>query len=214
MLTEYELQHCLAARRDDYASEQACVPLRRLWLPDRHLLTTPENVTQEEATQFMEMARLALACWQARGWPKASLQATWRRDGAGQGRPIPHRAHTPTDSYCRRTSIRDELSSACSNQGKIVGVICHAGLVGISAGIVSGHRATGSPRDQGRPDQGGRDLGGRARVSRREPRLGTGGGGHPRLLPRAGRGDRVAARADPERTRVPRAIVPSVTASR
>jgi protease I len=28
--------------------------------------------------------------------------------------------------------------------GKIVGLICHAGLVGISAGIVRGHRATGS----------------------------------------------------------------------
>jgi protease I len=30
------------------------------------------------------------------------------------------------------------------DQGKIVGLICHAGLVGISAGIVRGHRATGS----------------------------------------------------------------------
>ena len=29
-------------------------------------------------------------------------------------------------------------------QKKIVGLICHAGLVGISAGIVRGHRATGS----------------------------------------------------------------------
>lgn len=30
------------------------------------------------------------------------------------------------------------------NQGKIIGMICHAGLVGISAGIVRGHAATGS----------------------------------------------------------------------
>ena len=30
------------------------------------------------------------------------------------------------------------------DQGKIVGMICHAGLVGISAHIVRGHRATGS----------------------------------------------------------------------
>jgi protease I len=30
------------------------------------------------------------------------------------------------------------------DQGKIVGLICHAGLVGISAGIVQGKRATGS----------------------------------------------------------------------
>jgi protease I len=30
------------------------------------------------------------------------------------------------------------------DQGKVVGLICHAGLVGISAGIVKGHRATGS----------------------------------------------------------------------
>ncbi len=29
-------------------------------------------------------------------------------------------------------------------QGKVVGLICHAGLVGISAGVVKGHRATGS----------------------------------------------------------------------
>jgi protease I len=29
-------------------------------------------------------------------------------------------------------------------QGKIVGMICHAGLVGISAKIVAGHKATGS----------------------------------------------------------------------
>jgi protease I len=28
--------------------------------------------------------------------------------------------------------------------GKIVGLICHAGLVGISAGVVEGRRATGS----------------------------------------------------------------------
>lgn len=28
--------------------------------------------------------------------------------------------------------------------GKVVGMICHAGLVGISAGIVAGHEATGS----------------------------------------------------------------------
>ena len=30
------------------------------------------------------------------------------------------------------------------DQGKIVGMICHAGLVGISAHLVRGHRATGS----------------------------------------------------------------------
>ena len=29
-------------------------------------------------------------------------------------------------------------------QGKIIGMICHAGWVGVSAGIVKGHRATGS----------------------------------------------------------------------
>jgi protease I len=30
------------------------------------------------------------------------------------------------------------------NAGKIIGMICHAGLVGISAGIVKGHKSTGS----------------------------------------------------------------------
>ena len=41
----------------------------------------------------------------------------------------------------------DEVTSLVAKaygQGKIVGLICHAGLVGISAGIVGWHRATGS----------------------------------------------------------------------
>ncbi|HYU92468.1 MAG TPA: DJ-1/PfpI family protein, partial [Actinomycetota bacterium] len=36
------------------------------------------------------------------------------------------------------------LVAKAYGQGKIVGLICHAGLVGISAGIVGGHQATGS----------------------------------------------------------------------
>jgi protease I len=36
------------------------------------------------------------------------------------------------------------LVRAAYDQGKVVGMICHAGLVGISAGVVEGHRATGS----------------------------------------------------------------------
>ncbi len=43
---------------------------------------------------------------------------------------------------------RDEAAKALVRKvyelGKIVGMICHAGHVGISAGIVKGHRATGS----------------------------------------------------------------------
>jgi protease I len=43
---------------------------------------------------------------------------------------------------------RDEAVTALvrdvNERGRIVGMICHAGLVGISAGVVSGHRATGS----------------------------------------------------------------------
>ena len=33
---------------------------------------------------------------------------------------------------------------ALYEQNKIIGLICHAGLVGISAGVVRGHKATGS----------------------------------------------------------------------
>jgi len=36
------------------------------------------------------------------------------------------------------------LVRGAHEQGKVVGMICHAGLVGISAGIVRGRRATGS----------------------------------------------------------------------
>lgn len=44
----------------------------------------------------------------------------------------------------RRYEEVTSLVSKAYGQGKVVGLICHAGLVGISAGIVGGHRATGS----------------------------------------------------------------------
>ena len=44
----------------------------------------------------------------------------------------------------RRHAEVTALVRDASDQGKIVGLICHAGLVGISAGVVQGHRATGS----------------------------------------------------------------------
>ena len=44
----------------------------------------------------------------------------------------------------RRYSAVQHLVKEMYTQGKIVGMICHAGLVGISAGIVGGHAATGS----------------------------------------------------------------------
>jgi protease I len=47
------------------------------------------------------------------------------------------------DKLRRYEGITD-LVRQTYEQGKIVGAICHAGLVLISAGIVEGHRATGS----------------------------------------------------------------------
>ncbi len=44
----------------------------------------------------------------------------------------------------RRYPAVTELVREIHQQGKTVGLICHAGLVGISANIVSGGRATGS----------------------------------------------------------------------
>ncbi len=44
----------------------------------------------------------------------------------------------------RRYPAVTGLVKATYDQGKIVGLICHAGLVGISARIVKGHCATGS----------------------------------------------------------------------
>lgn len=44
----------------------------------------------------------------------------------------------------RRYPAITNLVQAAYKQNKIVGLICHAGLVGISANIVRGHRATGS----------------------------------------------------------------------
>jgi len=47
------------------------------------------------------------------------------------------------DKLRRHTEVTALVRDAY-DQGKIVGLICHAGLVGISAGVVKGHRATGS----------------------------------------------------------------------
>lgn len=47
------------------------------------------------------------------------------------------------DKLRRYASVKHIVRSFY-DQGKTVGMICHAGLVGISAGIVSGHQATGS----------------------------------------------------------------------
>jgi protease I len=44
----------------------------------------------------------------------------------------------------RRSEDIKRLVKETYEAGKIVGLICHAGLVGISAGIVNGHTATGS----------------------------------------------------------------------
>jgi protease I len=44
----------------------------------------------------------------------------------------------------RRSAAVTSLVRDVHEADKIVGLICHAGLVGISAGIVAGHRATGS----------------------------------------------------------------------
>ena len=44
----------------------------------------------------------------------------------------------------RRYDAVKHLVRSLYDQKKIVGMICHAGLVGISAGIVGGHNATGS----------------------------------------------------------------------
>lgn len=47
------------------------------------------------------------------------------------------------DKLRRYESVRTIVKTMYDSK-KIVGMICHAGLVGISAGIVSGHQATGS----------------------------------------------------------------------
>jgi protease I len=44
----------------------------------------------------------------------------------------------------RRFDSVKKIVKEMYDSGKIVGMICHAGLVGISAGIVKGHEATGS----------------------------------------------------------------------
>lgn len=47
------------------------------------------------------------------------------------------------DKLRRNPSVK-RIVRSFSDHGKTVGMICHAGLVGISAGIVAGHQATGS----------------------------------------------------------------------
>ena len=54
------------------------------------------------------------------------------------------RKRIPPQYKLRRYPAVTTLVRQVYEQGKIVGMICHAGLVGISAGIVRGHRSTGS----------------------------------------------------------------------
>ncbi len=56
-------------------------------------------------------------------------------------RPSP--AASAGGQCCSGDDAVKDLVAKVSSQGKIVGLICHAGLVGISAGIVDGRRATG-----------------------------------------------------------------------
>jgi protease I len=44
----------------------------------------------------------------------------------------------------RRYSVVNDLISALNKEGKVIGAICHGGLMAISAKIVAGKRATGS----------------------------------------------------------------------
>ena len=44
----------------------------------------------------------------------------------------------------RRYPVVTELARKMNEAGKPIGIICHGGLIAISAGIVKGHRATGS----------------------------------------------------------------------
>ncbi len=44
----------------------------------------------------------------------------------------------------RRSSAVTNLTQRMDSEGKIIGIICHGGLVAISAGIVRGRKSTGS----------------------------------------------------------------------
>jgi protease I len=44
----------------------------------------------------------------------------------------------------RRYSAVKDLVKAMDSRGKTIGIICHGGLIAISAGILNGRRATGS----------------------------------------------------------------------
>jgi protease I len=47
------------------------------------------------------------------------------------------------DKLRRHSSVKD-LVREMDSKGKVIGIICHGGLVAISAGIMKGRRATGS----------------------------------------------------------------------
>ncbi|MGE5140627.1 MAG: type 1 glutamine amidotransferase domain-containing protein [Rudaea sp.] len=79
---------------------------------------------------------------------KNGLEAT-ADIAAGEARPDDYDALVVPGGWApdklRRHDAVKSLVAAVYKQGKIVGLICHAGLVGISSGIIQkGHRATGS----------------------------------------------------------------------
>src|SRR5918912_796268 len=87
------------------------------------------------------------------------------------------------DKLRRYPEITD-LVRTVYERNKTVGIICHGGLVAISAGIVDGARATGSLGIKDDLENAGATWVDKAAVPEGQPGLGPGGPRHPRLLPR------------------------------
>ena len=80
----------------------------------------------------------------------SSTRSSCRADG----RPTSSAGTTRSRTSC----------AARTSAGAIVGMICHAGWVGVSAGIVKGRARDRLDRHQGRPRERRRDVGRRASV--------------------------------------------------
>jgi len=98
---------------------------------------------REEGAQVMIAGAKAGEIYRGKGGLSATVDIVFEQVDPSQVDAVIIPGGWAPDKLRRYTSVT-RLVREVYEQGKIIGMICHAGLVGISAGIVKGHEATGS----------------------------------------------------------------------
>lgn len=98
---------------------------------------------QEEGAEVVSIGTGSADSYRGKGGLSAKPDTTAERVNASQFDAVVIPGGWAPDKLRRYNAVLDIVRQAY-DAGKIVGSICHGGLVAISAGIVKGHKATGS----------------------------------------------------------------------